>query len=52
MDKMADVLDFLVNEARPEQTITLTVIRGGEQMDVEAQLGTRPFESQQGYPMR
>ena len=52
MDKMADVLDFLVNVATPEQTITLTVIRDGTQQNIEAKLGTRPFESQQGYPMR
>lgn len=52
MPKMADVLDFLVDQVRPNQQISLTIIRDGQQMNVEVKLGTRPSEMQAQYPMR
>jgi S1-C subfamily serine protease len=49
MTKMADVLDFLANEVRPNQTISLTIARDGQEMIVEVKLGSRPAEL---HPMR
>ena len=37
-----DLLGYLVLHKRPGETITLTIIREGEEMEVEVTLGTRP----------
>jgi 2-alkenal reductase len=37
-----DLLGYLVLSKRPGETITLTVIRDGEELDIDVQLGTRP----------
>jgi serine protease Do len=50
--KMADVLDFLANEVKPNQEVILTILRDGQHINVDVTLGTRPFEFQAGYPMR
>lgn len=52
MTKMADVLDFLVNEVEPNQEVILTILRDGQRINIDVKLGTRPFEFQAGYPMR
>jgi len=52
MTKMADVLDFLVNEVEPNQDVILTILRDGQRINIDVKLGTRPFEFQAGYPMR
>jgi S1-C subfamily serine protease len=38
----ADLLSHLVNHTRPGQTVTLTIIREGQRMDVPVVLGERP----------
>lgn len=50
--KMADVLDFLANEVRPNDTVSLTILRGGQQMNVDVKLGTRPLDTPAQYFMR
>ncbi len=37
-----DLLGYLVLSKRPGETITLTVIRDGEELDIDVELGTRP----------
>lgn len=39
---MDDVIAYLVGEARPGQRVTLTVLRDGTEMTMEATLGSRP----------
>ena len=50
--KMADVLDFLANEVKPNQEVMFTILRDGQRINIDVTLGTRPFEFQAGYPMR
>ncbi len=38
----SDLLSYLVNHTRPGQEVTLTVLRGGEKVDVKVTLGERP----------
>jgi len=38
----ADLISYLINHTRPGQTVTLTVLRDGEQRQVEVVLGERP----------
>jgi S1-C subfamily serine protease len=38
----SDLLSYLVNHTRPGQEVTLTVLRGGEKLDVKVTLGERP----------
>jgi 2-alkenal reductase len=38
----SDLLSYLVNHTRPGQVVTLTVLRGGEKVDVKVTLGERP----------
>ncbi len=52
MTKMNDVLDFLANEARPNQTVSLTIIREGKQMNIDVKLGIRPSDTSSQYLMR
>jgi serine protease Do len=42
VNKMADMLDFLAKQSVPGQTIVLTILRDGQQMNVSVTLGTRP----------
>ncbi|MDW8327770.1 MAG: trypsin-like peptidase domain-containing protein [Anaerolineales bacterium] len=37
-----DLMSYLINRTRPGQTVTLTVIRQGQQLDVRVVLGERP----------
>jgi S1-C subfamily serine protease len=37
-----DLSSYLVTETRPGETVTITVVRGGERADVDVTLGTRP----------
>jgi 2-alkenal reductase len=39
-----DVIVYLVKETRPQQRITLTILRNGEPQDIEVELGERPRE--------
>jgi S1-C subfamily serine protease len=41
---MDDLIVYLVGEARPDQRVTLTVLRDGEERTVEVTLGSRPRE--------
>jgi len=47
VNKMADMLDFLAKQAVPGQTIVLTILRDGQQMNVSVTLGTRPASASQ-----
>jgi 2-alkenal reductase len=38
----SNLLSYLVNHTRPGQEVTLTVLRGGEKVDVKVTLGERP----------
>jgi 2-alkenal reductase len=38
----SNLLSYLVNHTRPGQAVTLTVLRGGEKVDVKVTLGERP----------
>jgi 2-alkenal reductase len=38
----SDILSYIINHARPGQEVTLTLIRGGNKMDVKVTLGERP----------
>ncbi len=38
----SDILSYIINHARPGQDVTLTLLRGGNQMDVKVTLGERP----------
>jgi len=38
----SDLLSYLVNHTRPGQEVTLTVLRGGDKVDVKVTLGERP----------
>ena len=40
--QFSDLLSYLVNEARPGQTVTLSVLRGGQRVEVPVVLGERP----------
>ncbi len=39
---MDDLIVYLVEETRPGQAITLTVLREGEEVEIEVTLGERP----------
>lgn len=39
---MDDLITYLVDEYRPDDVVTLTILRDGAEMDVEVTLGTRP----------
>jgi len=38
----SDILSYIINHARPGQDVTLTLLRGGNKMDVKVTLGERP----------
>jgi S1-C subfamily serine protease len=38
----SELMSYLINSTRPDQVITLTVLRGGQPMDLQVTLGTRP----------
>ena len=38
----SELLSYLVNHTRPGQEVTLTVVRGGKQVEVKVTLGERP----------
>ena len=38
----SDMMSYIINHARPGQTVTLTLLRGGQKMDVPVTLGERP----------
>ncbi len=38
----SDILSYIINHARPGQEVTLTVLRGGNKMDLKVTLGARP----------
>ncbi len=42
-----DMVNYLVTKAEPGQTVTLTVLRDGEEMQIDVELGTRPGETAQ-----
>lgn len=42
-----DMVNYLVTKAKPNQTVTLTILRDGEEQKIEVKLGTRPGEEQQ-----
>ncbi len=38
----SDILSYIINHARPGQDVTLTLLRGGNKMEVKVTLGERP----------
>ena len=38
----SELMSYLVNSTRPDQVITLSVLRGGQPMDLQVTLGARP----------
>jgi S1-C subfamily serine protease len=42
VDIFSDILSYIINHARPGQVVTLTLLRGGNKMDVKVTLGARP----------
>ena len=44
MREMADLVIHLIEKTRPGDTISLTVLRGGEQQQIDVVLGARPTE--------
>lgn len=42
-----DMVNYLVTKTEPGQTVTLTVLRDGEEEKIDVELGTRPGETQQ-----
>lgn len=42
-----DMVNYLVTQTEPGQTVTLTLLRDGEEQKVEVELGTRPGNNQQ-----
>jgi len=38
----SDLISYLVNHTRPNETVALTILREGRQMDVDVRLGERP----------
>lgn len=42
-----DMVNYLVTQTEPGQTVTLTVLRDGQEEKVEVELGTRPGATQQ-----
>jgi S1-C subfamily serine protease len=37
-----DIIDYLATDTEVGQTVTLTILRGGKQQEVQVQLGARP----------
>ena len=42
VETIDDVIAFLVGKTIPDQTVTMDIIRGGEQQQITVKLGTRP----------
>ena len=40
--RFEELVSYLVTKASPGQTVTLTVVRGGQEVDLEVTLGVRP----------
>jgi S1-C subfamily serine protease len=45
IEGMDDLIVYLVKETRPGDTVTMTVLRDGEERSIEVTLGERPRES-------
>ena len=41
---MDDVIDYLFNNKQPGDKMTLTVLRNGQQKDIQVTLGERPTQ--------
>lgn len=50
--RFEDLVSFLVTQAEPGQTVTLTVNRGGDELQIDVTLGERPTQATATAPMQ